>query len=684
MNRFVVIGLLSFLIALPLGAQKKVKVDKKSFYKNEAGFKEAWKEVRNGKKSYRQVDIKAAEALQSYKNAYTYNSDNAELNYLMGVCCLKLRNGDEAVQYLEKAYKIKPTVSRDVRFLLARAYQGSYQFEKAIDHYKAFSNSVTPKYLAKRSIDINRLIVQCTNGKELMKNPARVIITNLGQDFNSAYDDYLPRTSGDSLLYFTSRRPTKKNADKQKYDGRYSEGVYVSKKSEKGWQTPVLADKKFKSSKNDAFLGFSADGKTRYMYRGSAKGRYYYSNYDGKKWSSFKKVPKPVNSKYNEGTMSVSNDNTVYFISNRKDDAAVGKRDLYSAPITKLKSLKTDDAVNMGIRFNTPLNEEGVFVTSDGKTMYFSSEGFNSMGGYDIFVSRRDSQGLWTTPVNMGYPVNSPFDDLFIMQDANSRSAYYSTSKADGEGGLDIYKILFLGAEKQPVVSTHDDPALFTSKDKLSIHRQPIETIEFRKFLSGIITDSETGARVYGRVLLINAINGTVLASAQSDSLGKYRLELSELSAYSVEISAKDYLMFTEQFALDVTQVVDTAFRDFKVQKLKVGSKVVLKNIFFDTGKATLKAESYAELGRVLQFMTDNPSLKLEISGHTDNTGSKALNTKLSGARAQSVVDYLLTQGVAPERLVAKGYGPDQPVASNKTKIGREQNRRVEFKILGK
>jgi outer membrane protein OmpA-like peptidoglycan-associated protein len=152
---------------------------------------------------------------------------------------------------------------------------------------------------------------------------------------------------------------------------------------------------------------------------------------------------------------------------------------------------------------------------------------------------------------------------------------------------------------------------------------------------------------------------------------------------YGFEVSAKEYMYFIQTEDFTSLPDADVYTRDFKINQIVVGSKMVLKNIFFETGKATIMDASIPEMDRVVQMMKDNPDLKLEISGFTDNVGSVASNTKLSQARAQSVVNYLVLQGIDKSRLTAKGYGPLQPVASNKTKAGKEKNRRVEFKVLG-
>jgi outer membrane protein OmpA-like peptidoglycan-associated protein len=253
-------------------------------------------------------------------------------------------------------------------------------------------------------------------------------------------------------------------------------------------------------------------------------------------------------------------------------------------------------------------------------------------------------------------------------------------------GGKDIFKMTFLGEEKEAVISTDEQlyarpyeptPSIFfTIPDYLSLDTSMV--------LQGRILNSKTQEPVIGRMDLIDVVHNVVIGTAVSDSSGNYKLTIPGKKNYGVEIMAKDYLFFLQ--VVDLTKDTSDLIikRDFALSKVEVGAKVVLKNIFFETGKATLKSESFAELENVIKFLADNTTIRLEISGHTDNVGSLKSNTKLSQDRAQAVVNYLVTKGIAASRLEAKGYAFSQPLSSNDTPDGRAQNRRVEFKILSK
>jgi outer membrane protein OmpA-like peptidoglycan-associated protein len=209
-----------------------------------------------------------------------------------------------------------------------------------------------------------------------------------------------------------------------------------------------------------------------------------------------------------------------------------------------------------------------------------------------------------------------------------------------------------------------------------------IVTIDTTFILTGKVSDASSGDGVMAQLEFIDVDQSRVIATTLSNDTGTYVARLPEGKAYGVEINAKGYLYFLDMVDLTGKVPEEPVRRDFSLEKVEVGTKVILENIFFETNKATLKPESYPQLEQVLKFLDSNPSVRMEISGHTDNTGSLKLNTNLSQARAESVVRYLVERGVAPSRLDAKGYAYSQPVAPNDTAEGRAKNRRVEFKIL--
>lgn len=668
-------------------AQENVKIRRSEFRLKHEGFRDAWNNIREANKAFVLGKGMYWIARENYLKASTYNDLNAELNYKLGACYVMTDDKFKAIQYLKTSFRMTPGVSEDIHFLLGRAYHLVLNFDTAIMEYTLYKSSLHGKELRMKGAAIDKLIKECNNGKELVKSPERVIVSDLGPQVNSEYDDYNSIiTPDDSLMYFTSRRKLNRKSKAIMVDYKYPEDVYVAHKDSGRWTGAKNLGKPVNTEHNDAAVAVSDGGKKLYVYNGYERGGDILVSRQRKEhWTRPRKISGKFRSKAHESSFFIAPDTSaVYFVSNRTKDN-IGGKDIY---ISKLKENgKWARPVNLGDVINTPYDEEGVSLSKDGKTLYFSSKGHNTMGGYDVFKSAMDSAGKWTTPVNLGYPVNSPDDELFYYEAPdNPRYGYYSAIRDGGLGGKDIYKITFLGEAKEAVMTTDEQlyawpyqkaPSIFLSMPAYI-------TIDSSIVLQGRITDAKTQSPVVARIDVIDAERSQVAATTLSDTSGRYRLTLPVKKIYGVEISAKDYLFFLE--TLDLTK--DTAdlllHHDFTLTKVEVGTKVVLRNIFFETAKATLKPESYAELENVLRFLNDNPTVRLEISGHTDNVGSLKANTRLSQDRAQSVVNYLIGKGIDASRLEAHGYAFTQPVATNDTPEGRAQNRRVEFKILSK
>jgi outer membrane protein OmpA-like peptidoglycan-associated protein len=365
----------------------------------------------------------------------------------------------------------------------------------------------------------------------------------------------------------------------------------------------------------------------------------------------------------------------LYFISDREGNMGAG--DIYYSD----KDAKGDwgTAMNAGPDLNTNYGEEGVFIHPDGKTIYFSSKGHGTMGGYDIFKSTFEN-GKWAVPQNLGYPINGPDDDVFFVISGSGNHGYFASSKQGGYGDKDIYKITFLGPEKPPVVMNEDNllasvaaPVSEFKAEKI-VSSGPKMTI-----LKGVISDDKTKIPLEATIELIDNSLNEVIATFKSNSItGKYLVSLPSGKNYGIAVKKDGYLFHSENFDLKNSEVF------VALKQIDIGQSIVLKNIFFDFDKATIRIESAGELDRLIKLLTENPTLKIELGSHTDSKGSDDYNQKLSQSRSQSVVTYLIGKGIATDRLVAKGYGETVAVATNDTDAGRQENRRTEFKILSK
>jgi outer membrane protein OmpA-like peptidoglycan-associated protein len=417
--------------------------------------------------------------------------------------------------------------------------------------------------------------------------------------------------------------------------------------------------------RNNSAIGLSNDGQLMFLYRDDIHGNgdIYESVLKGTEWSSGVLMPEPVNTKYHESSASLSPDGKkLYYVSDRP--GGIGGRDIWYCTLDA--NGKWTNAINIGLPVNTPQDEEGIFIHPDGKTMYFSSKGHNSLGGYDVYRTVRQTvDGKWSTPENLGAPLNTTGDDAYFVLEANGTTGYYTSSRPGGNGEKDIYKVTFKWIEEK-----HATPNLVLVK--------------------GVISDDY--GKPFGASIEIidNEKNEIVTKLSSNSATGKYLVSLPAGKNYGIRISAKDYLFHSENFNIPESAAYAEIEKDIELKKIEVGKTIVLKNIFYDFDKATLRNESVSELERLVALMEEYPSLKIELSSHTDSKGTDDYNQALSQARAQSVVNYLISKSIGKDRLVAKGYGEAKPVALNENPDGtdnpegRQLNRRTEFKILAK
>jgi len=669
-------------------AQEFVKIKKADFRTTEEmGLDGAWKNIKTGDKFFKAGKGTYREARELYLVAYEYNSENDGLNYKIGICYLFSDDKFESINYLTKAYVLNNQVSEDIHYMLAMAYHQTLEFDKAIKEYNEHKATLHPKKGVETATMISRRIEECENGKELVTDPLRVIINNMGDSINSTADDYNSIfSSNDSLLYFTSRRQHNEKAKRSAYDNKYFEDIYKSVRAGDNWNKAQSIGKPINSKKsNSAAVGISRDGLEIYIYKGDKDaGDIYVSRFKKGKWAKPKSMPSKFNTKFTETTISVSpDDQQLFFVSSNAKDSYGGK-DIFISQ--KDERGKWQKPVNIGREINSPYDEECVHMSPDGSTLYFSSKGHNSMGGYDVFKTSLNELNEWSIPENIGYPINTADDDVFYAVDATGRYAYYSANRMGGMGGKDIFRIVFLGSEKEMVMSAEDILIAGTLDTlKYGFFIPPAElTIDTTFIVTGKIFNTKTEEGVVAKLEFIDVEKSQVIATSLSDGTGMYRASLPEAKAYGLEIIARDYMFFLDIMDISGESTDVEIIRNFGLEPVEIGATVVLENIFFETAKANLKEESFTQLEQVLKFMQSNPTMRMEISGHTDNTGSLKVNTKLSQSRAESVVEWLVERGIDASRLDAMGYAFNQPIASNDTADGRQQNRRVEFKILSK
>ncbi len=494
---------------------------------------------------------------------------------------------------------------------------------------------------------------------QAIKTPVPFNPINIGDGVNTKLDEYWPSlTADEQTLFITRLIPIDRRQPTSELNGQ--EDFYYSKKQDDGsWGIANPLGYPINTSNNEGAPTVSADGQSYYFTACNRKDGYgkcdiYFSKRIGEKWTKPVNIGEPINSRYWESQPSISADGQrLFFVSGRPDGK--GELDIW------VSYLQTDgkwgNPVNLGDSVNTPFKEMSPFIHPDGKTLYFSSDGWVGMGGDDLFVThQKGNDTIWTTPQNLGYPINTNGDEIGLIVNTRGNLAMFS-SRRDAAKGRDIYAF-DLPENLRPDLVTYVSGKVYDAKTK-----QPLGTqIE--------LFDLATSKRV----ALLNSNEGD----------GSFLVCLPSKKDYALNIQKTGYLFHSENFSLKNPKGVLKNYQlDVPLEPIAVGNKVVLKNIFFETDSYELKPESRTELDKLIAFMRQNPKVKIEISGHTDTQGTAAHNKILSENRAKAVYNYLVQNSIDKTRMSYKGYGYDKPIATNDTEAGRALNRRTEFKVVG-
>ena len=651
-----------------------------------SGYGQSIKElIATGDKFEEKKDHK--NAIKAYSQALALNPDEASLNFKLGLSYLYSDTKSKAASFIDKAYRLNPSINTKIDYYLGIAFQNTNEYRKAIEHFETFR-----KNNLKISSFADEKIAECHMADSLSQNELNVIIENMGEEINTPFNEHSPILSadGNSLIFTSDRSDNPKDAENP-------EDVFVTRKVNNHWGAPKRISTHINTKYSDAAASLSPDGKTLYLYSELGAGDVYTSTFDGNDWTEPKPLNKNINTaSYFESCASVSPDGKkLYFTSNR--EGGYGELDIY---VSELDSHgQWGKAVNLGDKINTTGDEDSPFIHYDGTTLYFSSDGHPGLGHSDIFVSELKN-GKWSSPENIGYPINLSEYDGFFTVSHDKKTAFYSTVKEGGLGGVDLYSIQFLepkykpkpkpkppepvvvaAAEvkaevetKAPVPESYIDPSLQKSKE------QKVATV-----LKGKVIDETNAAPLSATVTLVDNETGKVFSKIYSDpATGEFELIIPHGGNYGVTTESAGYLFNSINFNLPKFAEYQEMDTHIIMVRTEIGSKVILRNIFFATGKFGLQDQSVSEIENVYDLLTQNPQLKVQINGHTDNTGDVATNKSLSLKRASAVVDFLVTKGVDQSRVSAKGYGSERPIVSNDDELGgREINRRTEIEVVG-
>jgi outer membrane protein OmpA-like peptidoglycan-associated protein len=617
-------------------------------------------------------------ALKNYQIAQDFNPKNGELNFKIGVCYANSPYSEKCISYLYEAMKLDPECDPFMNFYYGYALQLDGKYLDAIKAYNAFNEAYRKadnfsKFVTKRK-------KECKAAQAATQNAVRAWVDNVAE-LNTEYNDYAPSVSTDGAeIIYTSDRP---NGHTPNEVGGYDDDIYSSSRTTGKWAKPSPLKGGVNTEADEVSNNLSYDGTKMLLHRlDEGQTDIFQSELNGIKWSAPSKLPYQISSdRSNEVYAAYSEDGWSIYFGRDNKTRSNGFEIMRSAMQSKIQ--KNYMAAQMISTVNSKFNEGPIYVTIDGETMYIASQGHGSYGGYDIFVSKR-SNGSWGEPVNMGYPINTPYDDFFFSATANGKFAYIASNRAGGAGGYDIYKVTFWGPEKTPAMETENyllASVVNPIKDNAIESSVEVKKKSFTVF-KGKTIDAMTKKPVQAQIEITDNTTGKLIETFTTNSAtGKFIITLASGKNYGIAVKAEGYLFHSENFDIPKGSADNLVNKVIELKNIAVGSKIALRNIFFDTGKSTLRSESNTELDRLVKLLKDVPSLKIEISGHTDNTGSATLNSKLSQDRAEAVVNYVKSKGISADRMTAKGYGSSMPIATNGTSDGRQQNRRTEFEI---
>jgi outer membrane protein OmpA-like peptidoglycan-associated protein len=652
--------------------------------------------------------------------AADFDTTSIRANYEAGQLHLSTINRSNAVKFFLRVFRNDPAYRFDLEYKIGRAYQYGLDFGNAEKFFTLYKEKLTAKsnYQGRDKVDMastDRSLSEVANGKLYVQNPQNFSIVNIGREINSEYDDYgVAFSEKEDEIVFTSRRKDD-NLNQNVYDDNLPyEDIFHSKKNGNNWAFATNIGNVVNTLYHESSLAMSADGNTLFIYNDVNGGDILFCDRqaDGS-WGEPTPLPGIINSSFEEKSISITKDETtLYFTSDRP--GGYGKTDIYRA--TKDSRGEWSNVKNLGPKINTPENEDGPFIDFEG-VLYFSSNGKPSgMGGYDIYKAKWDAAaGDWEEPINLGYPINTPDNDVYIVTSSDSKRAYYSSVREDGLGFTDIYIITASQPlrdvkpteAKEPVVAEvkpEPDPVVEEpKKDTVAIVKNdppkvdppkqdppkkdppkvdPPKSIPLKYVVS--VVDAETKSPMNAKVKL-SGQRDNIIVSSTSTGPGVFEFNITNKTAkdYRLSVEQDGYVFLNQNLKLNGAGTEEkTLTRTIEMRKLAVGVTSVLRNIYFDYDKVKFKTESYTELNK-LEAMLRNSNVKVEISGHTDAYGKWDYNKQLSQKRAEAVKDYLTKKGVDPRRIKAVGYGETKPLVSNDDEDeGREINRRVEFKVL--
>ncbi|MFT6203636.1 MAG: outer membrane protein OmpA-like peptidoglycan-associated protein [Spirosomataceae bacterium] len=603
--------------------------------------KKQLKLINKAEEAFRKKSYPTAKAF--YLKALSLDAQSAETIFKLGKIESLNRNEEKATEYYLNAIQLGPT---NPAFTEAHVYigirelrQGNYAKSKEYLDF-ALENTLSSAMLYH---ELRSKIEVCENGIEAKKNALEINPIKLPEVVNIRMKQYFPVFTADNeTLFFTA---VEENGDENIYASTLINGVF---------SIPKLVNGGINSTSNEGTCSISSDGRT--MVFTSCEGRSSFGSCDlyityktGEQWSNPQNIGSSVNSSYWESQPALSGDGKLLFFSSERP-GGFGRKDLWLSQLSKQGVWAS--AVNLGKNINTTSDDISPFIHANGSTFFFSSNGRKSFGGFDIFMANI-IDGNFEEPQNLGYPINDAGDQVSLFVTADGKTAYFAS---DDKKRIDLFSF--------------EIPETIKSKYKKV------------NYLKGIVTDKVTGEPIGASIQLVDLNSQKVLVNAKADEIsGEYVLVLPHGNRYAIHANKTGYLFKSLNVDVSKSERSEGNEVDIKLEAMQKEANIVLSNIFFDSGSAVLRSDSYFELDKLAKLLTDNQDIIAQINGHTDDIGNEYDNLTLSQARAEAVAAYLVLKQIDKKRIIPQGFGETHPILPNENEENRQLNRRIEFSI---
>jgi outer membrane protein OmpA-like peptidoglycan-associated protein/tetratricopeptide (TPR) repeat protein len=606
-----------------------------------------------GKRDYELLYYERAES--NLKRAVSEDRDFLEAHLLLGQLYSDTGEWEKAVTHYRSVVAIDQLFFPPAIYSLGRAEFRTGRYAEAMNSLEQYMKQ--PGASARLKNEAEKMLASCRFALSFPVTMFETEPKSAGDSVNTALDEYWPSVTGDGQQLIFTREVKRAAGYGRDYNRDRQEDFYISTWSMKGyWGTARNAGAPLNTAGNEGAQSISSDGRSMFFTacdRNDGQGRcdIYFSSYDGTRWSPGINLGQPVNTAYWESQPSISpNGRMLFFVSNRP--GGMGGMDIWYSILGS--NGRWGRPVNPGKTINTSGDEFSPFIYFNGKTLYFSSNGRETFGGHDIYVTKMNPDSTWTAPENLGPPVNTPADETGLVIESSGKRAYFSSIR-EKDRGKDIYYL------------------------DLPQRIQPEQVLYFR----GYVKDKESGQPIVARYEVSDLTRRTDVMTSVTDRMGEFFVCLPQGSSYGLNVTADGYMIFSENFDFAEGYTSAEPFtKTIALNKVRKGEFMRMYNVFYNTDSWELLDASMPELEQLLEFLVVNHTVVIEVGGHTDSDGSEEHNQTLSEKRAESVREFLMKRGIDGKRIFSHGYGETTPVADNLTPAGKKLNRRTEITIL--